>query len=231
MPACVAAVEQQRIGSRAATHLLPIMCQLRGRAAYDGCAGHVSSKRCGTSPSDAQLFLRSHCRPTGESWTMRFRQVGLKPRPYAELLLRAGMDPQGRLGAIPLDAHHRRHREVLPSHFGSLGALAHRFRRHPDLSRDPVMAAWWVWIAAWRSRLPCPAASCCVLLDFVPAKLSDCADCSSVWPERSAVLHRRARTKLAIARLRAVTQIAAVTGWKRPPPMWRAASTPSASRT
>ena len=42
--------------------------------------------------------------------------------------------------------------------------------------------------------------------------------------------HRRARTKRAIARLRLVKLIAAVTGWKKPVPMWRAASTPSVSR-
>ena len=42
-----------------------------------------------------------------------------------------------------------------------------------------------------------------MLLAFVPAKPNDCAGCSSVWPGRSADLTGVARTKLAIAKLRA----------------------------
>ena len=68
-------------------------------------------------------------------------------------------------------------------------------------------------------------------LAFVPAKPNGCADCSGVWPGRERGSHRRARTGWPLRGCAPVKQIAAVTGWKRPPPMWRAASTPSASRT
>ena len=75
------------------------------------------------------------------------------------------------------------------------------------------------------------AAITCVFLAFVLVKPSDCGDCSSVWAGRGADLTgARGRS----GRLRGcgpAKPIGAVTGWSRPPPSWRAASTPSASRT
>jgi putative transposase len=61
-------------------------------------------------------------------------------------------------------------------------------------------------------------------------KPGGCADCIGVWPARSADLLGAHERSGPLPSCVPVKQIAAVTGSKRPPPIWRAVSTPSVSR-
>src|SRR6202022_4817217 len=89
----------------------------------------------------------------------------------------------------------------------------------PHPARDPVTAAWSALIAAWRCRQRCPPGSCCVFLGFVLVKLSDCADCSSVWPGRDTDRTGARERGWPLPGCAPVKKIAAVTGGKRPAPI------------
>ena len=85
------------------------------------------------------FFKRTHRRPTWRKAGKHegFRQVGFKPRHIKRLNGRYGQVWIPKVGwvTLPLDAHHRLHREVLQSHFGSVWVLAHRVCCHPRLDR------------------------------------------------------------------------------------------------
>jgi putative transposase len=235
------AVEQQRHwqpGRKAPGYNEQCAQLTAARAEYDWLAAGSQTVQQQALRDFAQamrnFFQGTHRRPTWRKAGTHegFRQVGVKPRHIERLNRRYGQVWIPKVGWV---------------RFRWTRAIADTVKSYRvTLDRS---GRWHIAFAAIPDAVPGPGDGSVVGVDrgvavsvalsggellHAPglrlAKTNDSADCNSVWRGRSADLSGARERSGPLRSCARVKQVAAVTGWKRPPPIWRAASTPFALR-
>ena len=211
----------------------------QARAEYDWLAAGSQTVQQQALRDFAQamrnFFHGTHGRPTWRKAGTHeaFRQVGVKPRYIQRLNRRYGQVWIPKVGWV---------------RFRWTRAIADTVKSYRvTLDR---LGRWHIAFATIPDPLPGPGDSSVVGVDrgvavavalsngqllhapgLCAGETNDSTDCSDIWPGRNADLTDAHEQSWPSRSCAPATQIAAVTGWKRPPPIWRAASRSSASKT